>query len=165
MAASSTLPPSSTQREPSIFEAIERASQPRAPPKCSRCHQYGHRMNAKACPLRYDYLLEPPPQESAPPPQASTITHTTIHTSTRSITRSLSPGSPSGASIVSETITTTHTTTHTMTRVVTPPAVVPPAVAGAPALRAGDPRAIFQRYEDSRAAWYATLPRGAPRTN
>ncbi|KAJ3454140.1 hypothetical protein MRS44_018034 [Fusarium solani] len=67
LAASSTLPPSSTQREPSAFEAIERASQPRAPPQCSKCHQTGHRMNAKVCPLRYDHLLEPPPQESALP--------------------------------------------------------------------------------------------------
>lgn len=165
LAASSTLPPSSTQREPSAFEAIERASQPRAPPQCSKCHQTGHRMNAKVCPLRYDHLLEPPPQESALPPQVTTTTHTTTHTSSRSVTRSVSPGSPSGASIISETITTIHTTTHTTTRVLSPPAAMPAATAEAPVLRAGDPRAIYQRYKESRAAWYATLPRGAPKTN
>ena len=32
-------------------------------------------------------------------------------------------------------------------------------------LRADDPRAIYQRYRESREAWYATLPRGVPKTN
>ncbi|KAJ3454421.1 hypothetical protein MRS44_018315 [Fusarium solani] len=161
LAASSTLPSSSTQREPSAFEPIEKASQPRAPSKCSRCHNHGHRMNSKTCPLRYEHLLEAPPQ-------ATTVTHTETHTATRSITRSLSPSSPSGASVLSEIIyVTTHTTTHTTTRVVSPPAAesATTATPNMPALRPDDPRAIYQRYKAAREAWYATLPRGAIKTN
>ncbi|KAJ3455262.1 hypothetical protein MRS44_013862 [Fusarium solani] len=164
LAANSTLPPTSTQREPSLFELVEKAAQPKAPPKCSRCHEHGHNMRSKACPLRYEHLLPAPTQ-------TSTTTHTTTHISTRSVTRSLSPSSPSGASIVSETITTTHTTTYTTTQVLSPPTATPsttiPAATAtaAPTLRADDPRAIFQRYKEAREAWYATLPQGAYKTN
>lgn len=35
-------PITSTRREPSAFEAVEAAAQPRAQPKCSRCHTLGH---------------------------------------------------------------------------------------------------------------------------
>jgi hypothetical protein len=49
--AQSSLPKSSTKREPSQFEAVE--SQARQAPTRSRCHTVGHRMNAKICPLRY----------------------------------------------------------------------------------------------------------------
>ncbi|KAJ3453309.1 hypothetical protein MRS44_017556 [Fusarium solani] len=145
LTASSTLRPTSTQREPCAFEAIEKAVQPKAPPKCSKCGEVGHTMRSKACPLRYEHLL-PASTETA------TTMHTTTHTSTRSMTRSLSPGSPSGASIVSETITITHTTTHTTTRVLSPSAAKPAAAKEAPVLRANDPRAIYQRYKESREA-------------
>ncbi|KAJ3454861.1 hypothetical protein MRS44_013461 [Fusarium solani] len=37
--------------------------------------------------------------------------------------------------------------------------------AAVPALRADDPRAIFQRYKEAREAWFVTLPRGAYKTN
>ncbi|KAJ3453719.1 hypothetical protein MRS44_017966 [Fusarium solani] len=158
LVASSTLPPTSTQREPSAFECVEKATQPKAPPKCSKCGEVGHTLRSKACPLRYEHLL-PASTETA------TTMHTTTHTSTRSVTRSLSPGSPSGASIVSETITITHTTTHTTTRVLSPSAAKPVTAKEAPVLRADDPRAIYQRYKESREAWYAALPRGAPKTN
>ena len=47
------LPESSTQRELSQFEVVEAAQAQKAPPTCSKCHAIGHRMNAKACPLRY----------------------------------------------------------------------------------------------------------------
>lgn len=162
LAANSTLPATSTQREPSTFELVERASQPRAQPKCSRCHELGHKMTSKACPLRYEDLLTAPP---AAPVQTSTTTQIITHISSRSVTRSLSPLSPSGASIISETITTTHISTHTTTRVLSPPAAMPMATPAAPALRADDPRAIFQRYKEAREAWYATLPRGMVKTN
>ncbi|KAF6514274.1 hypothetical protein HZS61_006530 [Fusarium oxysporum f. sp. conglutinans] len=46
---------------------------------------------------------------------------------------------------------------------VSPPAPTP--LAAAPALRADDPRAIYQRYKEAREAWYATVPRGGLRTN
>lgn len=154
LAASSTLSPTSTQREPCVSERLEKSLQPKAAPKCSSCHQLGHNMRSKACPLRYQYLLEAPTQ-------TTTTTHTTTHTTTRSITRSLSPSSPSGSSIVSEIIacTTTHTTTH----VVSPPAAGP--ANAVPALRADDPRVIFQRYKEAREAWVATFPRGSQKTN
>jgi hypothetical protein len=163
LAAKSTLPPSSTQREPSAFEAIENASRQKAPPTCSKCHIKGHKMNSKACLLRYDDLL---PTQT----QSSTIIHTTIHTSSRSVSRSLSPATSSGSPLISETITTTHTTTHTTTRLVSPPlalqAIIPTMSAPvAPALRADDPCAIYQRYKEAREAWYATRPRGAVKTN
>lgn len=112
VAASSTLPPTSTQREPCAFEAVEKAARPKAPPKCSRCHEQGHTMKSKACPLRYEHLLQAPTQ-------TSTTTHTTTHTSTRSVTRLPSALSPSGVSAVSETIA--YTITHTTTRVLSRP--------------------------------------------
>lgn len=44
------IPASSTQRDPSLFEIVER--QPRRQPKCSRCHQTGHTMTSRQCPER-----------------------------------------------------------------------------------------------------------------
>ena len=63
--------------------------------------------------------------------------------------------------MISETIAVI--TTHTTTCRVSPPAPTP--LAAAPALRADDPRAIYQRYKEAREAWYATVPRGGLRTN
>ena len=54
----STLPKTSTQRKPCVFEAVEAAAQPKAQPRCSRCHIIGHKMNSKACPLRYKELIQ-----------------------------------------------------------------------------------------------------------
>ena len=54
----STQPKTSTQREPSAFEAIERSVQPRPPPKCSVCGQRGHTRASAKCPLRYAHLLQ-----------------------------------------------------------------------------------------------------------
>lgn len=171
LAASSKLPPTSTQREPCAFEAIDKAVRPKAPPKCSKCGTLGHTSRSKVCPLRYEYLIETPTGASTTtnpvqtPIEASTTTYITTYITTRSVTRSVSPASLSGTSIVSETIAyiTTHTTTHTKTRIVSPPAPTP--VAAAPTLRADDPRAIYQRYKEAREAWYATVPRGGLRTN
>jgi hypothetical protein len=55
----SAKPQSSIRREPSAFEAVEVATQPRAQPKCSRCHAIGHRMTSKSCPLQHAELLQP----------------------------------------------------------------------------------------------------------
>ena len=55
----STLPRSSTQREPSLFEVVEASQQAsqqasqHAPSTCSACHTVGHRMGSKACPMKY----------------------------------------------------------------------------------------------------------------
>ncbi|KJZ69833.1 hypothetical protein HIM_10786 [Hirsutella minnesotensis 3608] len=57
-AVNSTRPQSSTQREPSAFEAVEAVSRPRAPPTCSKCHGQGHTMRSLSCPLRYSDLLQ-----------------------------------------------------------------------------------------------------------
>ena len=171
LAASSKLPPTSTQREPCAFEAIEKETSQKAPPKCSKCGTVGHTSRSKVCALRYDYLVEAPIRAFTTtntvqaPNDSSTTTHTITHTTTRSITRSASPASLSGVSMISETIAviTTHTTAHTTTCRVSPPAPTP--LAAAPALRADDPRAIYQRYKEAREAWYATVPRGGLRTN
>jgi hypothetical protein len=52
---SCTIPESSTQREPSLFEVVEVQveAQTRRPPVCSDCHNTGHRRNARVCPQRY----------------------------------------------------------------------------------------------------------------
>ncbi|KAL9560859.1 hypothetical protein ACKAV7_015022 [Fusarium commune] len=105
LAASSKLPPTSTQREPYAFEAIKKETSQKAPPKCSKCGTVGHTSRSKH-------------------------------------PRHLS---------------------HTTTCRVSPPAPTP--LAAAPALRADDPRAIYQRYKEAREAWYATVPRGGLRTN
>ncbi|KAL9567439.1 hypothetical protein ACKAV7_008389 [Fusarium commune] len=93
LAASSKLPPTSTQREPCAFEAIEKETSQKAPPKCSKCGTVGHTSRSKH-------------------------------------PRHLS---------------------HTTTCRVSPPAPTP--LAAAPALRADDPRAIYQRYKEAREAW------------
>ena len=58
---SSRIPKQSTTREPSGFEAVERAAAPRAVPKCSKCGASGHIRTSKACPQRYSELLRQPP--------------------------------------------------------------------------------------------------------
>ncbi|TVY66378.1 PKS-NRPS hybrid synthetase [Fusarium oxysporum f. sp. cubense] len=178
--ATSVLPVTSTQREPCAFEAVENTIRPRAPPTCSKCHQSGHKMKSKACPLRWEHISQTPTQASITisptqasttivPTQTSTTVHTVTHTVSRSTTRSLSPASPAGVSAVH---TTTETTTETTTQITTITMTSP--VAGlitvatqseADTLSYEDPRAIYQRYKADREAWYATLPRGAVKTN
>jgi hypothetical protein len=51
----SRLPATSTRREPSGFELVQATK--KAPSKCSRCHQLGHTMNAKICPMKYSNLI------------------------------------------------------------------------------------------------------------
>ena len=69
----STIPQSSTQRELSGFELVQVTAKPRGPDKCSKCHNEGHRMNSRACPMRYAELQAQPAlstegavQETAP---------------------------------------------------------------------------------------------------
>ena len=57
-------PVTSTRREPSGFEKVE-VMKKRAP-QCSKCHQVGHKMTSKACPLRYSELLPTGSPTSAP---------------------------------------------------------------------------------------------------
>lgn len=55
----SSLPKSSTKREPSQFEVVEgKPARPhRAPSQCTKCHAIGHTRTSKACPLRYSDVL------------------------------------------------------------------------------------------------------------
>ena len=55
----SSLPRSSTRREPSQFEAVEAQAQPRAraPSQCTKCGAVGHIRTSRACPLRYSDVL------------------------------------------------------------------------------------------------------------
>ena len=57
--AQSSLPCSSTKREPSRFEAAEaQASQrSRAPSRCTKCNTIGHIRSSNACPLRYSDIV------------------------------------------------------------------------------------------------------------
>ncbi len=76
--ANSTIPKSSNRREPSEFERVEAVTQPRlatqsrattqsrAQSSCSRCHNLGHIMTSRACPLRFTELLEPASTEGPP---------------------------------------------------------------------------------------------------
>ncbi|KAM5528545.1 hypothetical protein FOXYSP1_19026 [Fusarium oxysporum f. sp. phaseoli] len=64
--AGSTRTQSSTQREPSAFEVVEAATQPKAQPRCSRCHTLGHKMTSKVCPLRHEELLQSSAAPAAP---------------------------------------------------------------------------------------------------
>ncbi|KAL9570411.1 hypothetical protein ACKAV7_005419 [Fusarium commune] len=66
---SSTIPATSTQREPSQFELVEKANQQRKPPTCSTCGTEGHRRNSKECPQRYSDLRLDPAPVFRPPPQ------------------------------------------------------------------------------------------------
>jgi hypothetical protein len=51
--AQTSLPESSTQREPCAYELVEAATKKKAPSRCSRCHQQGHIMTSKLCPERF----------------------------------------------------------------------------------------------------------------
>ena len=59
--ARSSLPRSSTKREPSQFEVVEAQAraqpQARAPSKCTKCHRVGHTRTSKACLLCYSDVL------------------------------------------------------------------------------------------------------------
>lgn len=165
---SSRIPQSSTQREPSGYEAVEAVTRPRAQPQCSRCHIRGHTRSSKACPQRYEDLLlsslqtlaaEPRahPEESpaaaspaaASPAAASpAASYTSSHTSTHTSTHTSAQG----------TIRTSYTTTHTAIISISPPPLTPP-------LRHDHPLSIYQRYLHNRELWYMAQPRGSLKTN
>ncbi|KAL2019068.1 hypothetical protein VTK56DRAFT_10099 [Thermocarpiscus australiensis] len=143
VAASSSIPKSSTRREPSGFETVEAVTRPKALPKCSKCHTLGHTMTSKACPLRHAELLQ---QVLAPEPtsQATTATMPTIQLITE---ETLPPATLPPA---------------------TPPPVSRPPRLSSPAstsLNYWDPRAIYQRYVKARETWYRVQPRGSIKTN
>lgn len=170
--ATSTLPKTSTQREPCAFEIVEQASQTRANPKCSRCHTQGHRMSSKACPLRYAHLVSP---------SASTAPPNTLPPSTTPSSAQQPVPDPSLCSILPQQQVAPPAALCDQEMVPSPPDIIalpsssadvppppdmPPSVpASGPDIRYDDPRAIYDRYIAARMAWYNKLPRGSLKTN
>lgn len=188
----STRPPSSTRREPSTFEAVEAAAKPRAPSTCSRCHQLGHTMASKACPLRHKELLESAasiqrPADHGVTGQTAALRALASNTSTsqrpavREMADQTAAAQESAACIVVDQSVAVHTAagqtvvvqavaehTYADQTVAVQAAVVQTASAAimtAPELRYNDPQAIYQRYVAAREAWYRAQPRGSIRTN
>ncbi|KAJ2975527.1 hypothetical protein NQ176_g5473 [Zarea fungicola] len=182
--AKSRLPITSTQREPSAFEGVEATLRARALPTCSKCHEQGHRMTSKACPLRYEHLLQPSKptalaSESAitapevlslpaasPSPDAlscsaSPAAHTPSlpHYSRSENQLSQMPQSPDTQSPLQESMPVL---TSPGALEIQPPRKSPSSV---PALSYQDPRAIYERYVTARRDWYAAQPRGSVKTN
>jgi hypothetical protein len=174
-------PITSTRREPSAFEAVEAVAQPRAQPKCSRCHTLGHRMTSKVCPLRYEELLQ---SSSAASPLASSR-------QTRATPAAPSSGSSGqaraerdsascivvriggtdstvqAASSAAPSAQAGHRRQHRQRRegLVGAGPAASSSTASAPALRYDDPQTIYQRYVAGRDAWYKAQPRGSVKTN
>jgi hypothetical protein len=147
VAAKSTIPQSSTRREPSGFEMAEALGRPRALPRCSRCHALGHIMTSKACPQRHTELL-----------QRASLAATAISSSIQ-VTANPAPSPPTPSPPAPS-----------------PPAPSPPAPLLAHAqppssspsstpLDYRDPQAIYQRYIEARDTWYRAQPRGSIKTN
>lgn len=133
----STIPQSSTRREPSGFETVEATTRPKVLPRCSRCHTLGHIMTSKACPQRHMELLQ---LASAPEP----------------ISQATGAAIPPSQLIIEDTPPPP-----------TPPPPIPLPLLNPPStsLEYYDPRAIYQRYVKARDAWYKAQPRGSIKTN
>ncbi|GAB0139084.1 putative transposase [Epichloe bromicola] len=177
--AESTLPKTSTRREPCAFEFIEQTSQiqTRARPTCSRCHALGHIMSSKACPLRYAHLV--PSSTSAPP--------NTLSPSTTPISAPMPvPDSSSTLILPQEQVASPGVLSGQEVMPFPPEAIslpspspdIPPSPDGPPSpdilplvsspepeTRYDDPCAVYHRYVAARTAWYNRLPRGSLKTN
>ncbi|KAG6990012.1 PKS-NRPS hybrid synthetase [Fusarium oxysporum f. sp. conglutinans] len=143
LAIRSVVPLTSTQREPSLIEHVEKQIQQKKPPKCSACGEEGHTRVSRTCPLRHNDLRISPAPIFKPPPRAPSLEQPAF----------IFPR-------VTTTMTTTTTTTTTIyvaTSPVTYPSLPLPAREPSPP-RYDRPEAIYARYKASREAWYATLP-------
>lgn len=170
--ATSTLPKTSTQREPYTFKIVKQASQTRANPKCSRYHTQGHSISSKACPLRYAYLISP---------SASTAPPNMLPPSTTPSSAQQPVPNPSLCSILPQQQVALPAALSDQEMVPSPPDIIalpsssadippppdmPPSVpASGPDIRYNDPHAIYDRYVTARMAWYNKLPRGSLKTN
>ncbi|KAM6522984.1 hypothetical protein FALCPG4_19071 [Fusarium falciforme] len=154
--AVSSLPKSSTRRLPSSFEAAETIEKARAkaPSKCSRCHEVGHQMNSKACPLRHQELLEKVAAEA----KALAVTEASAMTT-----------APTALADQSETVTgILQDSSGGASQRPGSPAHEPPPPPGPPSPllpRYDSPQAIYGRYVAARSAWYAAQPAGSIKTN
>lgn len=137
VAANSAMPQSSTRREPNMFEIVETVTQPKALPRCSRCHTLGHTMTPKACPQRHIELF----QRAL---LAATATLSSIQVIAEDTPSPPTPPPPTP-----------------------PPAYAhpPSSSPSSSPLNYWDPRAIYQRYVKARDTWYRAQPRGSIKTN
>ncbi|KID81747.1 transposase [Metarhizium guizhouense ARSEF 977] len=182
----SKLPMTSTQREASAFEAVEATLRTRALPTCSNCHERGHHMRSKACPLRYQNLLQPfapaavapgsrttasgalSLTEASPPPGALDRSVLPIaqepslpHVPRSEATAFQMPPSPETPLLLQESIMQVLTLPDA-------PATQSPSRESspmAPTLSYQDPRAIYDKYVAAREDWYTAQPRGSVKTN
>ncbi|KAM4058364.1 MULE transposase [Hirsutella rhossiliensis] len=187
--ASSAIPKQSTRREPSAFESIEEAR--KAPPTCSRCHTVGHRMTAKACPLRFGELL----QETTSSMHSRSVSPSEIVPSSQYVQAALDAQEPelateppTDASLATDlgsvagTLTILPTTApdhppaqsdsgpvpgppRDATELLVSPPPISPDLPAPPPPKYDSPEAIHKSYTAARSAWYAAQPAGSIKTN
>jgi hypothetical protein len=193
VAAQSSQPQSSTRRELSGFEIIESRDRPKAQPTCSRCHNVGHRMTSKACPLRYAELCHSLVPTTDGTTQTASMSTAVVAApaameaeSTQTVSGPKEACESAGAETQSkaadleqideiigaeelvEYTSVSQTATPQPTERATDCIIVNAAVEQqpeAPKLRYDDPEAIYQRYIKAREAWYNGQPRGSIKTN
>lgn len=161
----SKLPVTSTRREPSAFEAVEATLKTRALPTCSNCHEQGHHMRSKACPLRYQNLLQPlapaapagAPVCSASPAARESSLPQSPQLEAEALQMSPSPEAPPSVQESSMRVPTSPAAPATQSLRESP--------TNGPALSYQDPGAIYEKYIAARANWYAAQPRGSVKTN
>jgi hypothetical protein len=181
---------SSTQREPSAFEAVQAAAQPKARPTCSRCHKLGHKMTSKACPQRYEGILylssssaqvEAMPVALSPALSGEARPAAAVSASVSSLqegepledpSSGLSGHAGSGRDDTSCIVVSIETAASSAvssakpsTQGGTSPVASSSTASVAPTLRYDDPQAIYRRYVAARDAWYKAQPRGSVKTN
>lgn len=151
-------PAKSTRREPSAFEAVEAAVQPRAQPTCSRCHSLGHKMTWKACPQRYEELLQSSVASSSSAAAPEQALEAPIVPPSGSPEHAGSGGDGPGCIVVNVGGMSSRAPAVSL--------AAPSTQAGAgPSLRYDDPRAIYQRYVVARDTWYKAQLSGSVKTN
>lgn len=165
LSAQSTLPKTSTQREPSSHEAVEKALQPKAKPTCSRCHVQGHSMNQKACPLRYAHLsvdtasLEA--SQSTPELVEMTLKATTALSAAQKVTNTL----PTAPEVIPTSPGDVFTSPEVTPAPESRPALPTPTVTRLEDLPRSHPCNIYARYIADREKWYKSLPPSSLKTN
>jgi hypothetical protein len=156
----SILPTTSTQRELSAFEMVEGALRPKAQPRCSACHQVGHRMNSKICPLRYHDILpalkplSPVLQPAIQPHIDPQLQFSTAESTTVTVTETETHITTTRTRVV------TSTTPISTPSPVTSPQAAPQSTSAAvvePEIYDG-PVAIYRRYILDRERWYSQQP-------
>jgi len=151
----SSQPATSTRREPSGFEIVGTVI--KAPAKCGACHQVGHNMRARVCPLRYSELL----------PTSSSARNATSNASADLIMDATLPAAqlqapPAAPTDVPAPIPSLHPIAPETAKHGSMPCL-PPETPRTP--RYYSPEAIYARYVTTRSAWYAGQPAGYAQTD